>query len=290
LSLDDLSARLRTATRQKRLTLSSMLDSTSRFARFPLLLAHHLFAIAYLNAGVSKLWIGGWDWLNGYTLQYYMLRSALETGGGIGAWLGQYHTIAILLSWLTIFFELTFFLVLFFPALLWVYVPLGLSLHLGMCMSNIACFVEYFGLYVVFVSWDSLLRQLSSIPRRETLQIYFDGECVLCIRSMTLLHYCDWFHRLAYVDMRNTSPGFVKKIEGTSDPAEMLMLRPDGALRRGFFAWREILWQLPVLWPLSALLWIPGMSQVGPWVYKRIAQSRSRFGTCHDGACSAGWR
>ncbi len=292
LSLDDLSARLRQATLQKRLDPSNVLNATSQFARFPLLLTQHLFSVIYLNAGVSKLWVAGLDWANGDTLQYYLWRDGLSRGSELGVWLGQQHALAVLSSWITLVFECTFFLVLLWPRLLVLYVPLGFSLHLGMCLTSLACFVPYFALYSVFVPWASFAKRAADGFKRERLRIFFDGACVLCIRSMTFVGYWDWFSRLDYVDMTNSAGRGAETAGETADsaPPEMVVIRPDGERREGFFAWREILSQLPILWPLLVFLWIPGMSQIGPKVYRRIAQSRRRWGNCHDGLCSTGWR
>jgi hypothetical protein len=173
LSLDDLSARFRKAVQQKRFEAPSILEVHSRFARFPLLLAQHLLAFVYLNAALSKLWVAGSDWLNGYTLQYYLWRDGLDRGSEIGVWLGQQHILAVLLSWFTLLFEGTFFLVLIFPVLIWLYIPLGLGLHLGMCLSSLACFIEYFALYVVFVPWAKLVKAASRVFQRDKLRVAF---------------------------------------------------------------------------------------------------------------------
>src|SRR5690606_14115540 len=49
------------------------LPETSELARFPIRFAQLAIAIGYFFAGASKLWIGGIDWFNGYTLQGIML-------------------------------------------------------------------------------------------------------------------------------------------------------------------------------------------------------------------------
>ena len=46
-------------------------EEQSAFASWPILLAQWTFALVYLSAFLEKLvFIGGLDWLNGYTLQY----------------------------------------------------------------------------------------------------------------------------------------------------------------------------------------------------------------------------
>jgi predicted DCC family thiol-disulfide oxidoreductase YuxK len=292
LSLDDLTARLRKAVRQQGFEPVGMLDTTSRFACFPLLLGQHLLAIAYLNAAAAKVVVGGLEWMNGYTLQYYVSRDALTRGSEFGLWLGEQHALAIILSWVTILFEGTFFLGLIFSSLIWIYLPVGLALHAGMCIAQVACFYQYCALYAVFVPWADLARRSSRGLRGDKLRVVFDGGCVLCVRSMTFVEYWDWFHRLKYIDIRSASPEIVEAAGGTIDivGAEMLAVRPDGVTRKGFFAWRDVLFRLPVFWPFLLILWIPGMSLLGPKVYRRTAATRARFGSCQSGVCSAGCR
>lgn len=134
---------------------------TSIFARWPLLLVQNLFALVYLDAALRKLYTGGADWLNGYTLQFYLYIDASRRGSAFGLWLAQQHTLACLLCWVTLLFEGTFFFVLIFPRLVWIYIPLGIGLHLGMCLAKVACFYQFLALYIVFLpsffNWSSRL-------------------------------------------------------------------------------------------------------------------------------------
>ena len=158
-----------------------------------------MFALIYLDAAVHKMFRAGLDWMNGYTLQFYLIADGLKRGSDIGVWLGQQHTLAWLLSWVTMLFEATFFSVLIYPMLGWIYVPAGLALHTGMCVTGVACFYQYVALYTVFIPWVPLLRMLKTylstgeIQRLPKPEILYDGKCLLCIRSMTTIHYFDWF-------------------------------------------------------------------------------------------------
>jgi hypothetical protein len=146
---------------------STIMDETSSFARWPLLLVAWLLPVMYLDAALSKLGKGGIEWLNGYTLQYVLLGDALPRNSAFGIWLGQQHTLALWLSWVTMLFEGTFFMVLVFPALALLYVPLGIALHGGMCVAKIACFWQYLGLYVAFLPAFAIwLPKLMSLPQR----------------------------------------------------------------------------------------------------------------------------
>jgi hypothetical protein len=53
---------------------------------------------------------------------------------------------------------------------------------------------------------------------------------------------------------------------------------------RGFFAFRRILWESPLMWPLIPLFYFPGAGIVGPRVYAWVARNRRRFG-CESDVC-----
>jgi hypothetical protein len=127
------------------------LRDTSIFAAWPLLLVQNLFGLVYLDAALRKLYAGGLDWLNGYTLQYYLYSDASRRGSAFGLWLAQQHTLACVLSWISILWEGTFFLVLIFPRLVWLYLPLGIALHVGMALAGVAWFTQFIALYAAFI-------------------------------------------------------------------------------------------------------------------------------------------
>ena len=96
LSLDHLKRRLQENTRLRRLGLSSETDRKSVFATWPLILIQSMFALVYLDAAVHKMFRAGLDWMNGYTLQFYLIADGLKRGSDIGVWLGHQHTLACL--------------------------------------------------------------------------------------------------------------------------------------------------------------------------------------------------
>jgi Vitamin K-dependent gamma-carboxylase len=128
-----------------------MLRKTSIFAAWPILLVQNLIGLVYLDAALRKLYVGGVDWVNGYTLQYYLYSDASRRGSAFGLWLSRQHTAACVLSWITILWEGTFFLVLIFPRLVWVYLPLGIGLHIGMALAGVASFHQFIALYAAFI-------------------------------------------------------------------------------------------------------------------------------------------
>lgn len=98
--------------------------------------------------------------MNGFTLQFYLIQDGLRWDSAVGVWLGEHHRIAELMSWFTVMFEGTFFLVLLFPVLALVYVPLGIVMHVGIYVAMKAPFFEWVVLYSVFVPWNEVARRV----------------------------------------------------------------------------------------------------------------------------------
>jgi len=124
-------------------------------AAWPLKLIQILFAYTYFSTGLGKIVYGGLTWINGYTLQQYILRSALSEERALGIWLAQQHTLCILLSIGTILFELLFPVVLFFSRIMPYILIAGICFHAGIYMTMGADFFEHILLYVVFIDFES---------------------------------------------------------------------------------------------------------------------------------------
>jgi len=144
LSLDSYLATRKTPNRK-------WLQKKSIFAAWPLLLVQNLLGLVYLDAALRKLLAGGAAWVNGYTFQYYVYKDASRRGSEFGLCLAQQHAAACVLSWVTILWEGTFFFVLIFPRLVWIYLPLGIGLHIGMALAGVATFSQFMALYAAFI-------------------------------------------------------------------------------------------------------------------------------------------
>lgn len=297
LSIDDLGRKLKHRTEQSRFESFNIVDETSTFALWPLLLVQWMYTLIYLSAVVSKLGLlrGTFtlDWFNGYTLQYYLLNDGLHKGSAIGVWLGQQHVLAQLLAWLTIFFEGTFFLVLIFPKLSLLYVPMGLGLHGGIAIAKMARFYHFMVIYVVFIAWVPIIKFLSKYfglhHERNKAEIFFDGNCLLCIRTMTILQYFDWFDRFNFRNLETEWSSLSEKYPHISVEEcrqEMHVVMPNGSIYKGFFAFRQLFGYLPLLWPLKIMLHLPFASVLSPWLYRLIAGRRFGLENCGSGACT----
>ncbi len=139
----------------------NLIDYVGRDAAWPILLLQCFIALMYISAVTSKLSWGGLDWMNGYTLQYKMIQDGLRKPSALASWAGQHHTAMMLASIVTIVFQATYFLNIFFPRLRWIYVPLGLAFHVGIYVTLKAPFPHWIIVYAVYIPWAAAIRYIA---------------------------------------------------------------------------------------------------------------------------------
>jgi hypothetical protein len=143
--------------RQRRGLPAADVLQTSAFAGWPVKFVQWFFVLMYLSAAVAKLHFGGLDWMNGYTLQYYLATDGLRWGSELAMWLSQQHLLVMLGQIGVMAFQATFALEVIYPRLRWIYVPLGLLMHTSIYVLLGAPFFVWMALYVVFVPWHLVL-------------------------------------------------------------------------------------------------------------------------------------
>jgi hypothetical protein len=144
--------------RRTRGDAASMLDVQSEFAGWPLKLIQWFFVLMYLSAVWSKLSASGFEWANGYTLQFYLARDGFRWGSDFGVWMSQFHLLVLLSQIGVLLFQATFSLAVIFPKLRWIYVPAGLALHVMIFVTLRAPFFQWIALYAVFIPWSEAVR------------------------------------------------------------------------------------------------------------------------------------
>jgi HTTM domain len=134
-------------------------------AGWPIRLIQWMFVLIYLSAVLSKLFfVGGLQWLNGFTLQYELIQDALRKGSLLGMWFSQYHTLVMIGQYVVVIFQATFALAVIFPRLRWIYIPLGLGFHVANMFLLNTRFLEWIALYAVFIPWKRLFELLRERP------------------------------------------------------------------------------------------------------------------------------
>ncbi len=111
-----------------------------------------LVAQIYLSSGFVKLLNSGWRWADGATLRAKLVSSHLRFGGMVELALASRPVWCRVTAMTVLVFELTFWLVIPFPALAWIYLPLGLAFHTGTAvLMRIHYWIYVVPAYLVFV-------------------------------------------------------------------------------------------------------------------------------------------
>ena len=118
------------------------------------------------------------------------------------------------------------------------------------------------------------------------LHLVYDGDCAFCTRTLSVCQRLDVRHHLVLHDSRSRAAvlaQFPFLVDADLEDA-MFAVRGDRTWR-GFFAFRQVVRQLPLTWILLPLFYAPGASWMGPRMYAWVARNRRRLG-CATATCS----
>ena len=292
LSVDAMRKRVTESARSERFVPRNA-DARSRDARWPMRVVQWLLVIIYLSAAVWKITRGGTEWLNGYTMQYFLLVDGSAHEVPLATALAHAHWVGVASAVVALAFELTFVSCLLFPRTTPAYLAAGVGLHAGIWLLMRALFFQLLALYVAFAEpmRESWSRWAPRVLRRDPGRVWtlvYDGHCPLCIRTMTQLDALDGARRLRYVDLEREWARAEKLVPGVSRDAmrgEVAVVTPEGRVLRGFFAFREVSKRVPALWPLVPLMFAPRAAWTGARTYAWVTAHRSRR-VCEGSACA----
>lgn len=132
--------------------------------------------------------------------------------------------------------------------------------------------------------------RMSASPRHgRQAQVIYDGQCPLCLKSVDYLKKLDWLGYLTYLNARESEriPLREPPLDRERLLQEMHLLTPDGRkVFHGFGAFRWMAWRLPPLWVMVPFLYLPGVPELGQFVYLWVARNRFRLVPCHGGVCA----
>jgi len=118
----------------------------------PLQLIKVLVALMYFSAGAQKLRQSGFKWADGTTLQAYLTDHYLWDDNKSALYVAQRPRLCAVLSWLVLFLELTFWIILLLPNLVIPYFLAGLAFHLAAALTMRVNYLKYLSpVYMVFV-------------------------------------------------------------------------------------------------------------------------------------------
>ena len=120
---------------------------------------------------------------------------------------------------------------------------------------------------------------------QKTLNVIYDGQCGFCIRALNIVQRFDLHNTLRFYDAHRpeTFEQF-PELRGSDVNDAMYVVVEGEPVYRGFFAFRRLIWNSPLTWPLVLLFYFPGASFFGPRVYAWVARNRSKFG-CRSEVC-----
>ncbi|HVU32720.1 MAG TPA: hypothetical protein VHE61_04750, partial [Opitutaceae bacterium] len=102
---------------------------------------------------IVKVKDSGWQWTSRNTLRIALLRYCLRDGNRAAWWFVRRGRLCGMTAVLVLVFELTFWLVIPFPTLAWLYLPAGLIFHLGTAvLMRIHYWIYVVPAYFIFVA------------------------------------------------------------------------------------------------------------------------------------------
>ncbi len=118
------------------------------------------------------------------------------------------------------------------------------------------------------------------------VEVFFDGDCPLCMREIRMLQRLDRHNRIGFVDI--AAPGFDAAAVGVTWEALMDRIHgrlPDGTIIEGVEVFRR-LYSAVGFGPVAALTRLPGISHLLDAAYVAFAKNRLRLtGRCADAGC-----
>lgn len=126
-----------------------------------------------------------------------------------------------------------------------------------------------------------------AVEDAKSFEVFYDGECPLCMREIHMLRRLDRRERILFTDI--AAPNFDAASTGLD--FETLMARihgrmPNGTIVEGVEVFRQ-LYSAVGFGPLVALTRLPGISHILSLGYRWFAKNRLRLtGRCRDEQCS----
>jgi predicted DCC family thiol-disulfide oxidoreductase YuxK len=109
-------------------------------------------------------------------------------------------------------------------------------------------------------------------------RVFYDAECAFCRRSAR--RWSGFFARRGFDWVPLQTPGTPARL-GVGEAElrrEMKLLRADGSVAGGVDAWGELFRSVWWLWPVGAVLSVPGVHSLGALIYRWVARNRYCFG------------
>lgn len=237
-----------------------------------------LIGIIYFFPGFWKIWDAGFDWALGENIKYQLHAKWFELGGWTPQFRIDNHAFLYRIVGLgTIVFEISFIFLIFSKQLRNLAVVSGLMFH---NLTNYFMRIPFWSLqfmYVVFLEWNKIFRNIGKFIFRTECFVIFDGNCKLCRKTIAILKIFDIFERITYVNVFDKE---VLRSFGLADISELDFLKDmhvviKGSQFKGYDAYRRLTARIPILWPILPFLYMWPITAIGRFIYKKVAHSRT---------------
>jgi len=126
------------------------------------------------------------------------------------------------------------------------------------------------------------------LPPGKTVEVFYDGDCPLCMREIRMLRRRDRAARIVFTDI--AAPGFAAAAVGRTQAALMARIHgrlADGTWIEGVEVFRQLYTAIG-FGPIVRLTRLPGLAQLCALAYHLFAKNRLRLtGRCApDGSCA----
>jgi predicted DCC family thiol-disulfide oxidoreductase YuxK len=250
----------------------------SRAYALPLRFLWLLLGIIYLFPGLYKLYAGGFDWAFSDNLKYRLYSLWLSLDGWIPAFRLDHYPILYHLSALgSIFFELSFILLIFFPKTRYIAAVSGIAFHSMIYQLMKIDFTSLAKGYVTFLDFNAIFHGIGHQLFPKDMYVVYDGNCKLCRRTIATLRVFDILGRLTFVnalDNQALTTHNLLWLDSQALVADMHTVLETKSWK-GFLAYRILIQRMPILWPILPLLYIWPVPVIAKRIYRRVADSRT---------------
>lgn len=136
---------------------------------------------------------------------------------------------------------------------------------------------------LLFLNPDETIAWIQKIRNRYKIQplgqLFYDGDCGFCQRSVNMIQVMDLGHTLQYLDFRTSEnlEKYHKDLQFSDLEKQIYLVDFENQLWGGFFAIRRLSWWLPMMWPLLFLWYLPGTTIIGQYIYRWVAKNRFKL-------------
>ncbi|MFC7020864.1 MULTISPECIES: thiol-disulfide oxidoreductase DCC family protein [Haloarcula] len=136
-------------------------------------------------------------------------------------------------------------------------------------------FVDTYPLLLTFFAWDRVYERVVS---DRDLDVVFDGQCYFCMRSLYLFKMLDVNGTVRFIPQAEAPDAYRQR--GDVDFQSAMYAFDGTTAYAGYDAFRELLRQFRVFFPLVYLMGLAPVARVGTRVYRYVAANRGTQFSC----------